>query len=129
MTKHTQFIRDRKGKPAYAVVPWPEYRQLAKAAGYDPEDAGLIALADAQRVGTRLPASVVDRIVAGESAIKVLREWRGLTQDQLAKRTGLASQYISQIETGRRRAGGRKSIAALALALNIGAESLLDLME
>ncbi len=129
MTKHIQVIRDEKGRPAYAVVPWPSFRALAKAAGEDAEDAALIALADKHRNDTMLPATVVDRVLGGVSPLKALREWRGLTQDQLAKRAGLSSQYISQVETGHRRGGGRKGIAALAHALNIGADELLELME
>ena len=49
-----------------------------------------------------IPSHVVARLLAGESPVKVWREYRGMTQEQLATAVNLTSPYISQIESGAR---------------------------
>ena len=122
MTK-VQIIRDAKGSPAYAVVPWKEYVRIAREDAVDAEDIAIseAALADPER----FPSDVVRRIASGENVLKVIREWRGLTQAELAKRTGRAKQYISQLETGSRSIG-RKTARVLAPALNVSPDVLFD---
>ena len=50
-----------------------------------------------------LPLAVVDRMLAGESEVRVFREHRGLTQAALAEAAGISVPYLSQIEARRRR--------------------------
>lgn len=121
-----QIIRDKKGSPAYAVVPWAEYMRLSANAS---EDLKLVALADRAKADKNepIPAAFVDRLLAGEAAVKVLRQWRGLTQSELAKKSGLATLYISQLENGRARPG-RKALTSLAKVLGLGVDALLDYM-
>lgn len=47
-----------------------------------------------------LPASVRDRIAGGEPATKAVREWRGISQIELADRTSLAITQIMRAERG-----------------------------
>ena len=61
---------------------------------------------------------MVDAILRGGHPLKVFREYRGLSQAALAKATKTNTVYISQIETGRRRAG-RKLLQRLAAALRV----------
>jgi DNA-binding XRE family transcriptional regulator len=117
-----QIIRDAKGEAAFAVMPWPEYERLHEAGN---KDARLIALADAARDDERFPADVASRLVAGEATLKVIREWRGLTQGALGERAGVATQYISQIER-RARNMGKKTAAKLGAALQVSAAMLRD---
>jgi DNA-binding XRE family transcriptional regulator len=117
-----QIIRDAKGEAAFAVVPWNEYERLRTG---DSEDAQLIKLGSAARNEESFPASVAKRLVAGEMPLKVIREWRGLTQSELGRKSGVAAQYISQMERGARNMG-RKVAAKLARTLRVSAEALLD---
>ena len=117
-----QIIRDAKGEAAFAVVPWNEYERLRAG---DSEDAQLVKLGNAARGEESFPASVAKRLVAGETPLKVIREWRGLSQNELGKKSGVAAQYISQMERGARNMG-RKAAAKLARALRVSAEALLD---
>ncbi len=64
------------------------------------------------------PAIVVQRLQAGENAIKVWREYRHLTQAALAEAVGSTKAYISQIETGHRRPS-RRLLAAIAETLGV----------
>ena len=68
---------------------------------------------------------VAKRIVAGENAVKVYREWRGLTQEALARKVDSAKAYISQIETGAK-PGGRAILRKIAGALGVPASVLSE---
>ena len=44
-----------------------------------------------------IPKEVVDRIAAGENALRVLREWRGKTQLHISHKTNIGQGYISDL--------------------------------
>lgn len=70
--------------------------------------------------------AIDDRYRAEELAtlIRVLREQAGLTQEELADRSGLSIRAISDLERGRTTKPHRRSVAALAGALGIEGSSL-----
>ena len=72
-----------------------------------------------------VPASVVDRILEGESRVKVWREHRGLSARGLAEMADIAPAFLSQIETGKR-SGTIETIQRLALALRLSVEDLIS---
>lgn len=120
---HVQVLRDLAGDPTFAVVPWADFQRLVSA---QDEDTALIAAAEAARGDDVFPEDVARRLIAGEPALKVLREWRGLTQAKLADRSGVATQYISQIERGARNLGHAVA-KRLAPVLGVTVDSLIDL--
>ena len=65
-----------------------------------------------------LPVEVSAAMLRGESLLRALRSWKGLTQQELAARTGLAQGSISDLETSRK-AGSDETLRALAAALVI----------
>ncbi|MXY91994.1 MAG: helix-turn-helix transcriptional regulator [Caldilineaceae bacterium SB0670_bin_27] len=67
---------------------------------------------------------VVDRLLTGTSPIKVYREYRGLSQKELAAATDISPIYLSQIETGRR-FGSAKTLASIAQALDVSLDDLV----
>jgi len=98
-----QIIENADG-PEYAVLPMSHYEEiLAKLElledirDFDNAKAALDA-----GVKEMIPSHVVARLLAGESPVKVWREYRGMTQEQLATAVNLTSPYISQIESGAR---------------------------
>jgi transcriptional regulator with XRE-family HTH domain len=117
-----QIILDDNKKPAFAVVPWAEYERM-KAAG--DEDAQLIALATPHRGEESFPANIARRLAAGEVPLRVIREWRGLTQQQLGDKALVQPMYISQIERSARNLG-HKTAMKLAPALGVSVDVLLD---
>jgi DNA-binding XRE family transcriptional regulator len=119
----TQIIRDSAGVPVYAVVPWSDFERLQSGAD---ETATLIAAGEAARGDYTFPADVAARLVAGESALKVIREWRDMTQAQLGTTADVAPVYISQIERGTRNMG-RNAAKKLAPALGLPVDVLMDL--
>ncbi len=55
--------------------------------------------------------------------IKEVRKQKGMSQDELAERAELSSQYISQIETGRKK-GSLPTYNKLAKALGVSIDEL-----
>jgi DNA-binding XRE family transcriptional regulator len=51
----------------------------------------------------RVPIGVVDRLIARENPVRMWREHRGHSLRQLAKRAGVGSGYLWQIENGERK--------------------------
>ena len=72
-----------------------------------------------------VPVELAERIfVAGEHPVRVWREHRGLTLGALAKASGIAQSYVSEIEHGKKR-GSVRALAALAKVLRVDIEDLL----
>ncbi len=65
-----------------------------------------------------IPAVDWKRIDEGASPLRVVRDYRALTQIELARRSGFKPSHISAIETGRR-AGTIQMLIALAKALRV----------
>jgi DNA-binding XRE family transcriptional regulator len=121
----TQIIRGPDGRPAFAVLPWDEYRALAPdAADAALSDEELFDRAKAEGDET-FPTEIADRLIAGDSPIKVFREYRSLSQAALAKAAGVHRMYISQLERGTR-AGSTAMLIKLAGALGVELQDLVD---
>ena len=118
---NVQIIR-RKGKPEWAVIPYKEYERLRGAAELA-EDAELARRA-LERDEERIPIEVVDRLIERENPVRVWRKYRGLTQQELAKKVGVSPAYLSQIETGKR-GGSSKVLRAIASALNVDLDDVV----
>lgn len=71
-----------------------------------------------------MPFEMVDRMLAGESPIRVWRQHRGLTLDELAAEAGVAASYLSQIETGKR-VGTVDKLQGIARALNLTLDDIV----
>jgi DNA-binding XRE family transcriptional regulator len=69
-----------------------------------------------------LPKAVADRLADGDNAVRVIREWRDMIQGELAVAVGISQNYLSEIETGRRKgpAGLQKKFArALGVPIDL----------
>ncbi|MGC1562424.1 MAG: helix-turn-helix transcriptional regulator [Bradyrhizobium sp.] len=103
-----------------AIVPRREYELLAAKASEAEEDAGTARIVARARKeiaggGPLLPKAVVDRLANGQNPVRILREWRDITQMHLSFKTNLSQGYISDIENGRRVG----MVAALRLIANV----------
>lgn len=92
----------QNGRAAFVVVPIAEWDALMARL----EEREDIADAKSQQAKIRageetLPADMVSRLVAGESPLKVWREYRGFTLRALAAEIGISSAAVSKIETGK----------------------------
>ena len=121
MTNTTQIIRDGNGKPVFAVLPIDEYERLLEVAD---EAAGIRAF-DAYTASKpeTFPDEVASRLLDGDHPVKVFREYRGMTQTQLADAAGLRQAYVSQIEAGSR-SGTVDVLKRIAEALRVDIDDL-----
>jgi DNA-binding XRE family transcriptional regulator len=113
-------IIEKKGR-RFAVVPLKDFEQLK----HDAEMLDDIRAYDAAktRKDEAFPSEVVKRLVAGESPIRVFRDYRGLTQEQLAKSAKIARAYLAEIEAGRKE-GSVSVLRAIATALKLDLDDI-----
>jgi mRNA interferase RelE/StbE len=104
------------------TIPRAEYERLREAA----EDLADIQAYDrAMAAGEEsFPSEIVDRLVNGESPLRVFRDFRGLTQSALATASGVNRVQIADIEAGRRSASV-ETFRKLAQALNFSIDDLV----
>jgi mRNA interferase RelE/StbE len=114
----------RKGK-AFAVIPverlhklMEDAEMLADVKAYDAAKARL------ENGGDELvPLDIIERTIKGEAPLRIWREYRQLTQEQLAKKAKVSRALIAAIET-KRKAGSVNTWKRLGAALNVGWELL-----
>ena len=114
----------RKGKE-FAVIPvaalqklMEDAEMLADVKAYDAAKARLDDGSD-----ELIPLEITERRLRGEPALRVWREYRGLTQEQLAKKAKVSRALIAAIET-RRKSGSVGTWKRLGAALGVGWEML-----
>ena len=110
------------GKLAFAVVPIDDWERIIDAL----DDLDVLFLEEYQADSNEelLPAEMVYALLNGENPIRVWREHRGMTQQQLAEAAVISKPYLSQLEAGRREASQRV-IRRLARALRVDIDDLI----
>ena len=106
---------ERAGR-RYALVPAPAYTRMVEQL----EELDDIRAYDRAKAKPQefVPIEIADRMLAGESPIRVWREHRGMTQAGLAEACGVSKPYLSQLEGAKRTpsvAVAKKLAAALAV--------------
>lgn len=112
-----------------AILPRAEYERLKNIESEADEDAGTVRIVRQARKeiaqgALLLPLEVVDRLADGENAVRVLREYRKITQQKLAtsEGVGITQHYLSDLETGKRKGPlelHRKLAQALGVPLDL----------
>ncbi len=102
-----------------------EYNRLREAAedlsdlrAYDHAKAVLDAGED-----ELIPAEFANRLLGGESPVRVYRDLRQLSQSALAERAGINRVTVAEIETGRKN-GSISTLRAIAAALGVTVDDL-----
>jgi DNA-binding XRE family transcriptional regulator len=125
-----QFIHTPGGDDL-AVLPRSDYDRLVALAAEAQEDASasrivrnsIRALKEGRDVV--LPKAVVDRLAKGDNPVRVIREWRDMIQGELAVAVGISQNYLSEIETGRRK-GPAELQKKFARALGVPLDLLIE---
>ena len=114
----------RQGKE-FAVLPMDELKKLmddaemlADVKAYDAAKARIERGKD-----ELIPLEIAERRLAGESTLKVWREYRGLTQEDLANASKVSRPMIAAMEVGHKK-GGIGTLKRLAVALNVDLDHL-----
>jgi predicted transcriptional regulator len=106
----------------YALVPAETYDRMLD----DLDDLDDIRAYDAAKTREQefVPAAVADRLIAGESPLRVWREYRGKSPGDLAVEVGISKPYLSQLEHGARQAS-HAVLRKLATALQVDIDDLV----
>ena len=107
------------------TIPRSEYDRLL-AAAQDLADLQAFDRIKAQLVvgeDELIPAPFANRLMDGESPLRVYRDLRGFTQAALAKRAKVNRVTVAELETGRKQ-GSLATLRALADALNVTLDDL-----
>lgn len=89
MNEHTrhQIVRGADGSPLFALVPWEEYERLMEDDRGRPDEE------------VKLPLKVVElNIQQGLPLIRAWREFRGMTQQQVADAMGIKQPSYAAME-------------------------------
>lgn len=114
-----QFI-ESNGQRQYAVVPIDIYNDLLEKA----ELLEDVAAYERSKLDDELvPSEVAYLLIDGENKIKVWREYRQMTQAELAERCGMAQATIAQMEGGKR-IGSAAALKKIAMALGLDLDDL-----
>lgn len=107
------------------TIPRREYDRLRAAVedladlqSYDRAKAALLAGDD-----ELIPGPFANRLLNGDSTLRVYRDLRGLTQAALSERAGVNRVMIAEIETGRKK-GSIATLRALADVLGVKVDDL-----
>jgi DNA-binding XRE family transcriptional regulator len=119
-------IIERDGQPEWAIVPYEEYLQLLEQAEMLEDIRDYDAVKSALERGEEelIPAEVVYAILDGVNPIKVWRDFRGLTQQELAEKAGISVPYLSQLENGKRK-GSLRVLGKIAGVLKVDLEDIV----
>ena len=119
----TKIIRSPSGEEL-VVLSRAEFDRVAALVAEAEEDAADPAAYDAAMAALEsgaeamLPVELSALILEGASLLAAVRKWRGLSQAELAEKTGLRQGAVSDLETGRRE-GAPATIDRIARALDV----------
>jgi DNA-binding XRE family transcriptional regulator len=113
-------IIELNGMPAFAVIPIAEWNALLARL----EDLQDIAEARSAQGAETFPAEFADRLLQGESPLKVWHAYRGLTLQGLAERCGVTRQMLFMIEHDKAKPSS-DLLARLAIVLACDMDDLL----
>lgn len=100
-------IIKKDGIPIFVVVPYEEYLQFKK-----PEKK------------VYFPHEVVEKhAIEEKSIIRAWREYKGISQEEMAKRIGITQAALSQMENPKAKLR-RKTLVKIAVALEVDIEQL-----
>ena len=105
------------------MVPQPtDYEALVDAADIAAADRVLADIAAGR--DEFIPSAMVDRLINGESPIRVWREYRGLSAAALAQQAGISAPYLSELESGKKD-GSVAVLSRVASALKLTVDDLI----
>jgi len=113
-------------KPEWAVIPYDTYMQLVEKAemAQDVEDYDSAKAALKHGDDELIPSEVIYAILDGGNPIKIWREYRGLSQHEMAENIGISVPYLSQLETNKRK-GSLKVLSTIAKVLRVSLDHIV----
>ena len=124
MKIHPQIIK-KSGTPIFVVLPYEEYKNIIELLE-DIED--IKAVQEADKDGSEsFPLELMQKIATSKKPIKAFREYRNISQADLARTVGVSRQYINQLENSER-TGSIKILKAIAQILMVDLDDIMPNM-
>jgi DNA-binding XRE family transcriptional regulator len=124
-----QFIKTAGGEEL-AILPKSEYERLARLVADEDIGTARVVLNAREKIAAgrevMVPKAVVDRLATHENPIRVLREWRAMSQAELVVAIGISQGYLSDLEAGKRK-GPVALHQKIARALGVPIDLLLPI--
>jgi len=111
----------KDNEPEFVVLPFAQYQDILEQLEDLLEDIEVQKRLAGD--GENFPGELVFAICEGKNPVKAYREYRKLSQVELAEKVKVTKQYISQLETGERK-GSIKVLRAIAKALSVDLDDL-----
>lgn len=111
----------------YAILPLKVFEQLREIAEDYQDAAAANKVAEKIKSGEMelFPASIIEAIeLEDKNPVKVYREYRKMTQEELAEKAGISVHMVRKIENGESK-GSVDTIKAIAEALRLNMELLV----
>ena len=114
MTTHIDHqIIEHNGKPLFVIVPYEEYKKLTEDKHIESEDKEVT-----------FPHEVVEKsIIEDKGLIRAWREYKNISQEEMANRMGITQAAYSQMEKPKARLR-IKTLEKIAAALEVDIEQL-----
>lgn len=111
MSEHIKILESDDGKPLFAVVPYDEYLELVM---------------NSRDREITIPHAVVGaNVIDGKSLVRAWREYKKITQAQMAKKLGITQAAYSQMEKPDAKLR-RTTLEKIAAAMGILTEQLTE---
>ena len=126
-----QIIRTESGEELIVLSRREYTALLARAGDEEAEDEMTRIMGEefkaalARGEDVALPLEIWDAMDAGQNRIKVLREYRGLTQAELAAAAGVNPDLVAELEGGRE-GGAPDGLKEIARALGVPLDVLVE---
>ncbi len=119
-------VIEKNGKPEWAVIPYDEYIKIQELIEDIEDKKDIEEYFELLKGGDEqiIPSEVTFAILQGVNPIRAWRKYKQIKVKELAKRAGITSSYLSQIETGKRNPT-IDTLKAIAEALAIDVEMLI----
>ena len=113
-------LETTKGPEDVVVVPRARFDEIEELL----EDRAAEAAYRRTRDEESFPAEVANRLMDGESPVRVFRQYRGLKAAALAEQIGKSRSYLSEIEAGKK-PGSVAVLRQIADALKVDLDNLV----
>ncbi len=107
----------------FALIPVQDYQNMLAELNLASDIAEYIKAKNINEEA--FPITLYDEIDIGANPLKVFRQYRGMTQAELARQSGVPRPLITNIEAGRKN-GSITTMKALAAVLNVYLDDLAN---
>lgn len=123
--RHEVQLIEKGGKPEWAIIPYKEYQKLIKIYDCFDDDFLFEQSLERNKNSERIPHELLLRLVKGENPIRVWREYRKKTIQELAEQIGITTTDLSEIEGSKKKASP-KILKLLSTCLCVDLEELVE---